>query len=382
LRDHQAKVVFETKGGAKVNRGNRIYSLPLIIVLLASFACARRYTADINPCCLDISVNRILDSPPLIEGPQDGEVRVVQRFDKTSIVATLAGPSWKTVRYYSDDEGVSWRYDQFYQKLGATHALREGDILPWDPNPVDPKVQYRTIYRKMLESFHERSTDGGKTWVRMKGAIIDSNAEMDRGGSVFYHPRDRLTLYAVSSLPGWNYEKGMFVSLDGGDNFKFMYYSSRIASALAISQSNPNVLFGAGPMGSLLKSIDGGATWDFVGQNDQIRKTHIRKPPADRKSAEKSFDTSTTNVWDIVIDPENERRVYVVSSKGLLRTEDGGETWCILNTGISKADGINTVAIAPQKPEVILIGTYRGLFRSPDRGCHWDRVDVLSRAVQ
>jgi hypothetical protein len=354
------------------------------MALLAPVSCGGPHAAGIDPCCLDMSVDRIFDPPPHIEGLQDGEVIVNQRFDSKGVVATLADPAWETVYYFSNDGGISWQHDQFYQELRARqiHALREGDILPWNPNPADPKVQYRTIYKKMLKSYHERSTDGGKTWVRMKGAITDSNVEMDKGGSYFYHPRDALTLYQSSSLPGWNYEKGVFVSTDGGDNNKFMYYSSRIAPALAISQSNPNVMFGAGPMGSLLKSGDGGATWDFVSQNDQIRKTYIRKYPAGQKLEEKSFDKSNTNIWEIAIDPENEQRVYVASSKGLLRSENGGDTWCILNTGISKADGINTVAIAPGKPEVILIGTYGGLLRSSDHGCHWGKIDVLGRALQ
>jgi hypothetical protein len=366
-----------------VNKGNGICTL-MIMVLLAQVSCSGPKAVDTDPCCLAVSFSRVLDMPPPdIEGLQGGEVLVNQRFDNKAVFATLADAAWDTVYYYSEDGGISWRHDQFYQRLHTQryHPLREGDILPDNPNPVDQTIQYRQVYRPMGKTINERSTDSGKTWVRMKGVISGSDAEVDRGGTTFYHPRDRLTLYAYSSLPGWNYKGGMFVSVDGGDNFKFMYDSSDTRATLAISQSNPKVMFGAGPMGSLLKSSDGGVSWDFVGQNDYIRKTYIREPPSEKKPEGKSFIKSTT-YHAIAIDPENEKRVYVASSKGLLRTEDGGVTWCVLNTGISKADGIHTVAIAPGKPEVILMGTYMGLYRSPDRGCHWERIDVLSRAVK
>jgi hypothetical protein len=135
----------------------------------------------------------------------------------------------------------------------------------------------------------------------MKEAISGTDIEMDKGGRYFYHPGYRLTFYKTGSLPGLNNEKGMFVSEDGGDTFKFMYISAGIPM-VAASQSNPKLMFGAGAMGSLLKSMDAGASWDLVGQNDRIRKTEVRKRPSEQNLNEKAFDEWPTDIYDIAVE--------------------------------------------------------------------------------
>lgn len=73
--------------------------------------------------------------------------------------------------------------------------------------------------------------------------------------------------------------------------------------------------------------------------------------------------------------------MYLVTTKGILRTEDGGKSWCWLDVGINRAGVIHSVVVAPGKPNVLVIGTYRGLMRSVDGGCHWESIDVLSQVV-
>jgi hypothetical protein len=211
----------------------------------------------------------------------------------------------------------------------------------------------------------------------MKGLIEGCTAEIDKGGAYFYHPRDRLTLYLNSFLPCLNSEV-MFVSVDGGDSFRPMYEAAG-SPALAIIQSNPQVMYGAGTAGSLLKSTDGGKLWDLVGQNDLIRKTYVRRAAAGSEAPGKLFDEWPTDIDDIAIDPVDVNRVYLATSKGILCTENGGDTWFILNTGIEKARAIHSVVIAPGQPDILLVGTYKGLMRSTDRGCHWEWIDVMSR---
>jgi hypothetical protein len=354
-----------------------IMYIALMMILSLFLLCCGSSTSVIPDCGTDISVKRILEEPPIPDEPE--RVSVELRFDNKAIVVTIAGTDRKTTYFYSQDGGNTWFHDALYQKLRAwqTHVLRDGEVLPWSPNPADPAVRYRTIHFPEQKSYNERSTDGGKNWTRMKGLIEGCTAEIDKGGAYFYHPRDRLTLYLNSFLPCLNSEV-MFVSVDGGDSFRPMYEAAG-SPALAISQSNPQVMYGAGTAGSLLKSTDGGKLWDLVGQNDLIRKTYVRRAAAGSEAPGKLFDEWPTDIDDIAIDPVDVNRVYLATSKGILCTENGGDTWFILNTGIEKARAIHSVVIAPGQPDILLVGTYKGLMRSTDRGCHWEWIDVMSR---
>ena len=351
----------------------------LIAVSLALTSCGGFRPSTSEDCCTDISIDRVLDEPPVPYEQED--VGIELRFDAKGVLATLADRNLKTVYFHSEDGGATWRHDGFYQDLRAweSHIMHDGEILPWNPNPADASVRYRTIHFPSQRSYHERSTDAGKSWTRMKGRILGSDAEVDKGGTYFYHPREPLTLYQNSFVLGWEYGfLGMLVSVDGGDTFRFMYESAG-SPALAISRSNPEVMYGAGPAASLLKSADGGKLWDLVGQNDLIRKTRVRMSEAGTGASRASIDEWPTEIHDIAIDPVDANRVYVATTKGLLRTENGGETWCVLNTGISRARAIHSIAIVPAQPDVLFVGTYKGLMRSVDRGCHWEWIDVLSR---
>jgi hypothetical protein len=342
-------------------------------------SCGDFHRPTSDDCCADISADQVLDEPAVAYEPED--VHIELRFDNRAVVAAIAGEDQRITYFNSYDGGNTWRRDAFYQELRVwqTHVRRDGEVIPWNPNPADASVRYRTIYFPEGKSFHERSTDDGKNWIRMKGSILGCNTAIEKGGTYFYHPREPLTLYHNAFLlgpkPGLF---GMFVSVDGGDTFRFMYESD-LLNALAISQSNPEVMYGAGPAGSLLKSTDGGNLWDLVGQNDLIRKTRVRKREEGTRTSGKAFDQWPTDIDDIAIDPLDINRVYVATSKGLLRSENGGETWCILNTGITKARAIHSLVIVPAQPDVVFVGTYKGLMRSVDRGCHWEWIDVLSR---
>ncbi len=363
-----------------------IFGIPMCVALLIAssvhFSCRSRDNIT-KECCNDISLDRILDRPPIPDDVEAGRVNVEMRFDNKGVVATLVDRDHRIAYFYSEDEGITWHRDRLYQELHVwqTHILKEGEVLPWMPNPADVKVKYRTIHFPERRSYEERSTDDGKSWIRMKESLLGCGLKLESGGPVFYHPRDPLTFYISGNLPEWKFGLGMFVTVDGGDSFRFMYPSAGI-SALAISRSDPAVMYGAGMAGSLLKSTDGGKYWDLVGQNDLIRKTHVHKSAAEKNGGAKPSLEWPTDIEGIAIDPLDVNKVYVVTGKGILRTENGGETWCILDAGIDKARAIHSIVNAPGHPSVILVGTYRELIRSVDRGCHWEPVDVLSRAVQ
>ncbi len=215
----------------------------------------------------------------------------------------------------------------------------------------------------------------------MKHSLLGCGVVLSSCGRYFYHTVDPLTIYATCGLLGMTGRFGMYSSTDGGDTYRLMFETS-LMSKLAISQSNPRIMYGAGVAGSVLKSTDGGDSWSLVGQNDLIRKTRVQRGAAGTETTKRDADEWETKIYDIAIDPVDPALVYLVCTKGILRTEDGGESWCMLEAGIKEASAIRSIAMTPGRPSLLLAGTYKGLIRSADRGCHWESIDVLSRVAQ
>ncbi len=77
----------------------------------------------------------------------------------------------------------------------------------------------------------------------------------------------------------------------------------------------------------------------------------------------------------LAIDPQNEKRMYVATDKGLWRTEDAGEKWTQADKGIKKSN-ITAVAIHPKRRvngnSVVYVGTEpSALYYSEDNGKSW-----------
>ena len=102
-----------------------------------------------------------------------------------------------------------------------------------------------------------------------------------------------------------------------------------------------------------------------------------------------------TGVTDILIDPRNPDRLYAATwqrhrtvaalmgggpESGLHRSEDGGETWTELKSGLPGSNkGKIGIALSPQKPDVIyaaieLERTKGAVYKSIDRGSSWKKM--------
>jgi photosystem II stability/assembly factor-like uncharacterized protein len=78
------------------------------------------------------------------------------------------------------------------------------------------------------------------------------------------------------------------------------------------------------------------------------------------------------------------RRVLAATSKGLLRTADGGRTWQRMALGMSEQ--ISTMAVSPDDSSVVIAATALGIYRSTDGGATWGQVsrgfgDIQAHAI-
>ena len=63
-----------------------------------------------------------------------------------------------------------------------------------------------------------------------------------------------------------------------------------------------------------------------------------------------------------------------VVHSGLYRLEDGGGEWQALSGGLPEAPAVRALAVHPVRPEIVYAGAQDGVYRSGDRGEHWEKA--------
>jgi photosystem II stability/assembly factor-like uncharacterized protein len=73
----------------------------------------------------------------------------------------------------------------------------------------------------------------------------------------------------------------------------------------------------------------------------------------------------------------DETYIYVgAEAHGLYRKKASDTHWEQLTDGMPPMPQARPIAIHPHHPEVMFVGTQRGVYRSQDRGDHWQRMDL------
>lgn len=181
--------------------------------------------------------------------------------------------------------------------------------------------------------------------------------------------------------------------------------------ALARSVSNPTVYYAATTKGRVFRSIDGAHTWKGVGTVDgfvELSSLAVdpedpaqlwagmepsalfcsedggetwQEDPAIRSMAEPEgwsvpWSDAKGHVRTIAIDPNDPRRIYLaIEVGGVVRTEDGGETWENVHGGIH--DDVHSVAVNPKEGNVVYAATRHRFGRSVDYGKTWTQIDAF-----
>ncbi|TDF39285.1 glycosyl hydrolase [Alteromonadaceae bacterium M269] len=248
------------------------------------------------------------------------DIAIDQKNPSTWYTAVASGGVWKTV-----NSGTTWTPIFDDQKVYST-----GDVTI-DPSNSD------IIWVGTGEnnggrhiSFGDgvyKSMDGGKTWKNM--GLKDSQHVSD----IIIHPTDSNTVWVAVQGPLWT---------SGGDR-------------------------------GLYKTTDGGKNWKLVLE------------PEDE----------WTGVTSLLIDPRNPNKLYAATwsrqrtiaayvgtgpGAGIHTSDDGGETWTELKTGLPKGNmGKIGMAISPVNPDVVYatIETDErkgGFYRSTNQGASWAKM--------
>ena len=136
----------------------------------------------------------------------------------------------------------------------------------------------------------------------------------------------------------------------------------------------PGVLYAGAAPASLWKTTDSGETW-----------TEIKSLGEHHSRPEWEGGAGGLCLHTILLDPERPGRMYAgISSVGLFRTDDGGESWQLNSKGTEPAipprideNGgrcVHKAVLDPSNPEIVFQQSHRGTYRSRDGGLTWDDI--------
>ncbi|MFQ5536712.1 MAG: WD40/YVTN/BNR-like repeat-containing protein [Gemmatimonadota bacterium] len=272
------------------------------------------------------------------------------------------GGLWKTT-----DGGQTWRP----VTDGKITSASVGAVAVC---PADPDVVYigtgETEIRGNIQQGDGvyRSDDGGKTWKHL-GLEATQNI-----GKIRIHPENCdvawVAALGVHSAP--NPERGIFKTTDGGQSWTRTLFKSDRAGAidLALDPNDPDVMYAAiweawrkswgmssgGEDSGLWKSTDGGETWtDITGNLELEPATPIGK-------------------IGVSVSGANSNRVYALVEHepegGVYRSDDGGETWELMNDERKlrqRAFYYTRIYADPQNEDVVY-ALNTGFYKSTDGG--------------
>jgi photosystem II stability/assembly factor-like uncharacterized protein len=230
-----------------------------------------------------------------------------------------AGGIWKT-----DDGGNYWQcVSDGFLKSSSVGAL---SVAASDLNVIYAGMGETTI--RIDVSYGDgvyKSTDGGRSWQHMG---LEKTKHI---GEIRIHPSnpDIVFVAALGDAFGPNAERGVYRSVDGGQNWQLSLHQSEKAGAVDLSMDthNPRILFASmwqadrklwtlssgGDDCALYRSKDGGDSWQPVSGN-------------------RGFATGMLGKIGVSVSPVKAGRVFALveaadAQAGLYRSDDYGDSW-------------------------------------------------------
>lgn len=294
--------------------------------------------------------------------------------------------------FRSRDGGANW--DLIFIEIGHENQL---EVDPTNPDRLYISKPHNVKGTAGLY----RSEDGGDTWALLPPPIPGTSA----GFYAFVNPHHGTLFGALSSDPlgpTCEYGCGLFRFDELNQTWIRLEENGLLdettpVSAVGFDPEDPDTMY-AGLIGGLvLESIDGGETWSSLGQTplDYIKRLVVnpvgRAPwvcgpgaqlpgglyryDGDQWISMYSSPQPSANVRNLVFDPSaadvDTQSIWIAACfDGVLKSEDGGQSWTLITPMRSEA-----IALNPSHPQTIYSGSNEGIAKTDDGGASWQIVN-------
>ena len=276
--------------------------------------------------------------------------------------------------FRSKDGGENWKIERGDLSGGSSIAI----------DPFEPTTVY--LSKGKLGADIYRSDDEGETWVTI--TIPNLNNLAWDSTRVFAHPTLSGTIFATVL------DRGVWKSEDRGQTWVTWTngLTDTQARALAFDPTAPQTMYVGTSNGNVFRSINGGQSWEFIGQPD----TRLGQLAVNPFGAQElwacggepglmgflwKYDfASWTRVltgtnWNravgvIAFDHNISGTVYVGAGNGGLKSTDGGVTW--IPFGPWPDRGVGSLAVDPTDPHTVYQNHWGfGIFKTTNDGMTW-----------
>ncbi|MFO1413377.1 MAG: FG-GAP-like repeat-containing protein [Burkholderiales bacterium] len=216
-----------------------------------------------------------------------------------------------------------------------------------------------------LDSVYKR-LGGAGTWVRKPIPNVTLREGLPNQLAVDVATKTQMYVSTFSN--------GIYKSVDGGDTWTAantglpagLWRSDASVVADPISPNVAYASFFSGP-GGIYKSSDGGANWTNVTTTGLLADSSL----------------GSTRIRQVLIDPTNSNKVYVLTNNGLYNTTDAGVNWAHTTTAFGGSN--RQIAFKPGDTSTMYLArinlladgtadTNTGVWRSGDSGATWTKL--------
>ena len=232
-----------------------------------------------------------------------------------------------------------------------------------------------------------KTNDYGHTW-----SPIFDDQPTGSIGTLAVAPSNPDIIYVGSGeglrRPDLSVGDGIYKSSDGGKSWKHLgLRDTQQIAAILVDPKDPNRVFVAAvghPYGpnaerGIFRSLDGGENWEKVlSKNDDVGGADLAFDP-------RNAQTVYGVLWASRRPPWTTGNSYGAAGSGLYKSEDGGKTWRELTKGLPSGSDLGRIgiAIAPSDPKrmyaMVQSQNAGGVYRSDDAGESWTRVNSEER---